>query len=351
MNFLIASKSAEVIPQREARRPFPCNISSTDEGLFAHELQTVLPPVKLYFLRWASIHRKNVYAGLPRRPQRHLTHPWLTDEPHSPKPPLLLKRQIAPSDSAVLITDHWSSNYFHWMIDALPRLLVAREEGVTAPVVVPEYFSRQKFVQDSLDFLKVPYFLARDDQITLVKRLTGVTQVAPTGHGDPNILNKLRLLIEATVENSRTLEGSVAPKRRRLWVSRDGAAYRKISNEANLLPVLSKYGFEVICSEDFSFEEQMVMFSGAEVVAGIHGAGLTNMLVAQTGAQVLEIRRRGDAHNNCYFTLAAACGHSYWYLEADEEEPGARSQNLSVGEQELSSVLGKIDAIISASGR
>ncbi len=41
------------------------------------------------------------------------------------------------------------------------------------------------------------------------------------------------------------------------------------------------------------------------------------MLFMREGQQVLELRRRGDAHNNCYFTLASAMGHDYYYLLCD----------------------------------
>jgi len=54
---------------------------------------------------------------------------------------------------------------------------------------------------------------------------------------------------------------------------------------------------------------------------GIHGAGLTNILFMPKGASVLELRRKDDSHNNCYFSLASALELNYFYqlCEVDNE--------------------------------
>lgn len=57
--------------------------------------------------------------------------------------------------------------------------------------------------------------------------------------------------------------------------------------------------------------------SETKALGGLHGAGLTNMVFMPPGGHVLEVRFRGDAHNNCYFSLASAMEHGYWYVLAD----------------------------------
>ena len=58
------------------------------------------------------------------------------------------------------------------------------------------------------------------------------------------------------------------------------------------------------------------MFSQCSLLISIHGNALTNMLWMPEGSTVLEIRRSGDSHNNCYFSLASALGHKYYYVLA-----------------------------------
>ena len=58
---------------------------------------------------------------------------------------------------------------------------------------------------------------------------------------------------------------------------------------------------------------------GAKYLISNHGAGLTNMLFMKAGGNVLELRHRGDKHNNCYFSLASTLRLNYYYQLCDSE--------------------------------
>jgi capsular polysaccharide biosynthesis protein len=107
-----------------------------------------------------------------------------------------------------------------------------------------------------------------------------------------------------------TVVGPISESRRRLYISRRRAKWRKILNEASLVEALGAYGFEVVECEKLTFDEQVRTFSHAEVIVGAHGAGLANMMFSPPGAKVLEI-----AHpqwpNPDYFVLAANLGLDY----------------------------------------
>jgi len=67
----------------------------------------------------------------------------------------------------------------------------------------------------------------------------------------------------------------------------------------------------------------------ADILIGVHGAGLTNMLFMKENSNILELRRKDDDHNNCYFSLAAACKHKYWYQLCDVDDPSIETQQNS----------------------
>lgn len=48
-------------------------------------------------------------------------------------------------------------------------------------------------------------------------------------------------------------------------------------------------GFIVYNAEDFPFAETVRIFQSAQLIVGIHGAGLTNMVLAQPGCRVIEL--------------------------------------------------------------
>ena len=106
---------------------------------------------------------------------------------------------------------------------------------------------------------------------------------------------------------------SPAPARpeRRLYVAR--AHRRRVRNEAAAREVLRHFGFEVVEDRPRTVEEQVRLFQEASVVVGPHGAGLTNIIWCEPGAQVLEMfHHRFAPPYFCY--LSALLGHSYQYI-------------------------------------
>jgi capsular polysaccharide biosynthesis protein len=51
----------------------------------------------------------------------------------------------------------------------------------------------------------------------------------------------------------------------------------------------AKYGLETFFLEDLSQFDQITLFKSAEVIVGIHGAGLTNILWCKANTRVFEI--------------------------------------------------------------
>jgi capsular polysaccharide biosynthesis protein len=91
-----------------------------------------------------------------------------------------------------------------------------------------------------------------------------------------------------------------APPFRKLYVTRRNAKVRRLVNEVEVADYLTDRGFEVVALEERPFREQVQLFAEAEVVVAQHGAGLTNLLFAQS-PRVLEIM--SDQDRQIYFNL------------------------------------------------
>jgi capsular polysaccharide biosynthesis protein len=117
--------------------------------------------------------------------------------------------------------------------------------------------------------------------------------------------NYNELIIKAVAERYRRAYGAGRKPHRRIYISRSRAPVRRVLND------------EVVHGESLSFSQQVQLLSECEMVAVPHGAGFVNMLFMPPGGSVLEIHPRDTKINNCYFTLASALSHPYYYMLAD----------------------------------
>jgi hypothetical protein len=205
----------------------------------------------------------------------------------------------------------WSHNHFHWFLDLLPRLaLLPLDDEPEAPVVVPatisalqrESLQRCGIPSNRLVPMPAPRFgftpEVRTDELWFPS-LTGRT----TGNPPSWVVHWLR---ERLAPISRAVSG------RRLYVSRADAALRRVVNEPEVEAELRRRGFETILPGTLSLAEQMERFACAQAVVGAHGAGLVGTFAARD-ATIVELFEPGYV-NGCFYALAEAAGHDYWYL-------------------------------------
>jgi capsular polysaccharide biosynthesis protein len=213
----------------------------------------------------------------------------------------------------LFVTDEFSNGFFHWICDVLPRieaLSAAEPQELAGRTLIVPAMADCPYLLPSLQPFPIgaPHILKWRERAACDDLLI-VPSIAPTGNYRPSLMRALR-------ERFRDHFGVPAGSRR-IYVSREGAARRRIANEKEILPVLERHGFERVIVEKLSFAEQVRLLGSACMLVGNHGAGLTNMLWMSSGSRVLELRRRGDGENNCYFALASALDLPYYYMQCD----------------------------------
>jgi capsular polysaccharide biosynthesis protein len=219
------------------------------------------------------------------------------------------------SDPVIFIHDNWSEGYFHWHGDALPRLEFLSNH-IHLPdhkLVLPEHYLRYEYIPASLKYfgLSSKHILPLEySKVYYADDISYCTQFAISGNYHSGLMQKL----SARIKSAAGLN-DIAPTKK-IYISRENAAKRKVLNEAEVTDVLKKHGFEIYLMEKLSYEEQLRLMASAKWLVSIHGAGLTNMLFMHEGSSVLEIRREEDGGNNCYFSMAAAKNLPYYYLNA-----------------------------------
>lgn len=229
------------------------------------------------------------------------------------------ERGAVETGPVVSLVHRLDPNYYHWMLDILPTLEVARvsaaERGLGLRILVRE--GAPKFVRESLTGLGV-----RSEDVQVWPR-GGSTAVASA----LCVVHTLSEPVGVAPESLRWVREKLSPSevgtssKRGLAVLRSRPCWRSILNDDELYARLEREGFEVIRPESLSFGEQVAKFASARVVVGLHGAGLTNFMFSRGGA-LLELR--GNYGGCDYYRLAAALNRPYGAVEGSSEGDNVR---------------------------
>ena len=136
---------------------------------------------------------------------------------------------------------------------------------------------------------------------------------APSGNYNNKTINLLAKSLKSNININQNNNF------KNIWISRSKSKHRKIKNESEILPLLKKFNFEIVFPEEMTFEEQIKIYHGANIIGGLHGGGLTNILFMNPGTKLLEVRRENDNLNNCYYTLASELGINYYYVNSKSQ--------------------------------
>jgi hypothetical protein len=213
----------------------------------------------------------------------------------------------------LLITDEWTSNYYHWHIFALRKLLTLKEENLieNSLLFLPKKYQRYKFVLPSLE-----KFGIKKNQIVFLRRKSNIKVselvfVTMSQHY-PSAFQKIR---KTSLQNQK----STLDFGERIYISRQEQVLRFIENEEEVVELLSRYGFKKIIIEKFSYDEQIAICSKIKYLISPHGAGLTNLLFMPEKASILEMATSPDRIKPIteYYKLASMLGIKYFYQECE----------------------------------
>lgn len=104
---------------------------------------------------------------------------------------------------------------------------------------------------------------------------------------------------------------------------------------------------QVVDLEELSFAAQIQLVHNSDVLAGVHGAGLTHGLWMKSGSTMVEILPEGFNHKG-FRNLAGALGHNYFSIHGKkpyEEDKGWQNDDIALEEDRFLKIMD--DAIAS----
>ena len=226
-------------------------------------------------------------------------------------------------DAAVITADRFAApNLYHFLVDHMTRLhlceLAGAEPGAVTMIDAEAPQEFQRVILDAFGVSKLVHTRrtarVRVGHLWVSKTCKGATDWAQQGAGWA--VDLLR----------RKLVPAWPTAQRRIFISRRDAGARRVTNEAEVLALLGRYGFEAIVPGELPYREQVAAFAAASHVVGPHGAGMTNVALCRPGTRVLELFHPLYGPN-CFAMLAHGGRLRYAALVGRDGHSAAREFN------------------------
>lgn len=205
----------------------------------------------------------------------------------------------------VLTSFHAKRNYYHWMIEMLPKLGEYRDARLHPDRFFAHY--SHSYHRDFLSLLGI-----EADRIIAAERYSHIKAdrlLAPQRLIGPMHPNSAETLHQSMADQSWSeIENST---RLRIYVSRNQCGARRVTNEVELMRKLEPMGFRHVVLEEMPLKEQIQLFQQAEMVVGPHGAGLANVVFSKRSTRLVEFGTPMRPNPSMYHI---ACARNQPYL-------------------------------------
>jgi capsular polysaccharide biosynthesis protein len=322
-------------------RTLPINYQKKDNFLFNHELEKYID--SSYFIKKRNLYIRDMdlfsfkYFSWNYKYTKMKKYPIIFSFKKTLKNfrTINFKKQKISLENGIWALDEKSFHYFHWFCDTLTRYLQVKTYNNQYPLLISSNLIEKEYIRETLNLLNINYSIYDYEVPYKIDNLLISSHITDSGNYSNSNITLLSSLLKSSIE--------VNTPKKRIWISRNKSKHRKIANEDSLTPMLKQYGFQIIYPEDISFIEQLSLYRNAEIIGGLHGGALTNILFMNEGTKLIEIRRYGDNMNNCYFSLASELKIDYYYLESESIDEDFYISDVKVEVQKLEKIIKNID--------
>jgi hypothetical protein len=207
------------------------------------------------------------------------------------------KQESIDFTCGIFLGGNGASNYYHWLIEILPKMEFVNELGKDFskyPLLVSKSVQKYQSFQDSLNFFanSRPVIYLDDKKYFTVQNL--ITFTTPSNIPFNLIKNEVSRVEDFRINPesihfiretilTRHINPNTPNKRIFLTLERPRRKY----NEEEVFKIFERYGFIKVYTEQLSFQQQVDLMQGAEMIAGPTGAAWTNLIFCKSGVQCL----------------------------------------------------------------
>jgi len=259
-----------------------------------------------------------------------------TTRPH--EHPLFLHPLVAPPLEMVgrigVLATRGDVNYYHFLMDVLPRLAVFRAANAAGGLAEPSMWyvpMASSFQRELLDLVGLKQVqLLNSAEHTHLRAETLVVPSPPSMvvANPPWVVEWLRSVLLPTP--IPRIDG------RGIYVTRGASGNnRAVINEGAVIAALSARGFDIADPGAMSVADQIRTFAEASVIVSAHGAALANLVFASPGATVVELFPAGNLVPDYWKLACGVPGLTYRYQLGVGADRGADRSRMLVSDIEV----------------
>jgi capsular polysaccharide biosynthesis protein len=234
---------------------------------------------------------------------------------------------LAVDGRAIVLGARGAHNFYHWITDIIPKFFILHAAGLelnsSDTYIVSRAaagYARQLLAQFDVQPAQVietesasPFIIAQELVVPYLKNKMGY------GMGS---------WLPANLKQQMNISGSGRASRR-LFINRKpgAAAGRTLRNSEAAEAFFRQRDFDIVYPETLSIAEQAQCFASAGVVAGVHGAGLANIVYCAPGTSVVEFY--GAHIAPCYWLISGLSQLNYYQHPCGTEVGGAVSAHAA----------------------
>jgi len=265
---------------------------------------------------------------------------WSTSRPR-------LWRRAPATISGRVIAIPFMSHYGHLLTDilgpiafAIARGLISRADPVTVVSPSEDNPVSAAFISGlcALGYARGVHRLGPLDSAVAATSLHAEVLCSSAEHryAMPEVTDLLREIFQAGGSDP---DGHPRPSR--VYLTRGAAKLRRLLGEAELIAGLRQRGFEIFESTWTNHGAQLAVFSSFDLMIGVHGAGLANVIFGKPTARLIELQAC-NARKTTGLFWAACAGMDYACLLGG---PEGERQSFRI---EPAKTLAEIDRLIAS---
>jgi capsular polysaccharide biosynthesis protein len=200
------------------------------------------------------------------------------------------------NDNGILLSGRNDYNWYHWMVEYLPRVIeIEKEIDPEIPWVISNRVPKTGI--EALKMISTRDILVCDSE--KLQHFKKLIVMSPNASVIDTVLAPWERISRFNTHNLHGLRSAMRSASskssfpEKVFIVRE-STHRNVLNQDQLVDIARGYGFRPISIENQDFSEQLDLFSNAKVIITAGGAVMANYLFMSEGSHVIQLNNEAN---------------------------------------------------------